>query len=146
MYWPKRRCQSNQNLRHSGCCGMAVPKVREGRRVDNSFFLSSGLPALPAPQFPTWPKACSQAKRIDYTYHHMCGSRKYASPPNGGSLQIWRGGGGMVLRPILILKEHLRLNLNFQKGGVGYQINKNLWGEVWIIFMNNTTQKKSYKE
>ena len=35
----------------------------------------------------------------------------------------------MVLRPILILKEHLRLNLNFQKGGVGYQIKKTSKGK-----------------
>ena len=63
-------------------------------------------------------------------------------PPNGGSLQIQWGGEGS-LRPILILQEHLSLNLNFQRGGVSNKKNP-LRGSL-DKFMNNSTKKKITK-
>ena len=54
------------------------------------------------------------------------------------------GEGEGSLRPIIISKEHLSLNLNFQRGGVSNK--KNHLRESLDKFINNTTQKKNYKE
>ena len=46
----------------------------------------------------------------------LCGSRKYPYPPHGWSLQIPRAWGGGSRKP-KFLKESMKLNQNFQRGG-----------------------------
>ena len=53
------------------------------------------------------------------------------------------GEGEGSLRPIIISKEHLSLNLNFQRGGVSNKKNP-LRGSL-DKFMNNSTKKKITK-
>ena len=60
-------------------------------------------------------------------FSKLCGSRKYPYPPQGGSLEIPRRGGGGGLLP-KILKESMKLNWNFQRG-VGVQTKNPPWGE-----------------
>ena len=52
---------------------------------------------------------------IPYSGHWMCGSRKYPYPPQGWSLEIPKGSGD--LKGQNYLKEGMKLNCNFQRGG-----------------------------
>ena len=70
----------------------------------------------------------------------MCGSRKYPYQPQGWSLEIPRGRGG--LKSQNFLRGSMKQNLTFQGVGVvvgTVQTQKPSLGEVWIF--SGTTHK-----
>ena len=62
--------------------------------------------------------------------HVMCSSRKYPYSPQGRDWNFLGVGG--AVRP-KHLKKRMKLNWNFQRGGVGVLEKVPSVGEVWIV-------------